>query len=336
MISAISIQLSAIRKKLKMRIIFFGSSDFALPSLRALLENGENIICVVTQPDRKKGRHLKQSYTPIKEFAVNSNLCVYQPEKASSNEARDFIVKFPCDLFVVIAYGQILSRELLDIPSIMPLNVHASFLPFYRGAAPINRAIIDREKETGITIIKMTACMDAGPIIMQEKIAIAKDDDFFSLERRLSLEAAGLLIRCLSAIRNNDYTLALQDESKITFAAKLKKQDGLIDWNLPAVEIDSRIRGCIGWPGAFTYYKGKLLKIFKVRVSHLENLEVCPLPGKIAGVFKGGIAVITGKDILSIEELQLEGKRRMQALEFIAGNQIEKGEMFGIKACVYG
>ncbi|MCM8801498.1 MAG: methionyl-tRNA formyltransferase, partial [Candidatus Omnitrophica bacterium] len=248
-----------------MKIIFFGSSQFGEPSLRAIVENNYKVICVVTQPDRKKARGLKSLPTPIKQVAMDLGFLVYQPERINTVEAVNFLKDLNADLFVVIAYGQILSEEILNIPKIFSLNVHASLLPKYRGAAPVNWAIIKGEKTTGITIIKMTEKMDAGPIIFQESIDILEQDDAVSLGQKLSLLSARLLIKTLRDIQKNNYQFIPQDEAKVCFAPRLKKEDGRINWDEPAIKINNLIRGCMGWPGAFTYYKGRRLKIYKAK-----------------------------------------------------------------------
>jgi len=269
--------------------------------------------------------------TAIKMVAEEPNLKIYQPELINTSQALSLLEDLKPDLFVVIAYGQILSQEILDIPKIFSINVHASILPQYRGAAPINWAIINGEKTTGITVIKMVKGMDAGPIILQKEIEINEDDTAIILEEKLSYLAAELLLTTLASIEDNNYKLTPQNQDNITFAPKLKKEDGRIKWNIPAQEIRNLIRGCISWPGAFTYYNGKLLKIYKAKVFPSTHLLAFPSPGEIIDVSKEGITVVTGKDNLIIEELQIEGKRRMKAEEFIAGHKICIGEIFNKK-----
>lgn len=314
-----------------MNIIFFGSSQFAVPTLKALLETAHKISCVVTQPDRQKGRGLHFEGTAVKTTAEAGGLKVYQPTSVNVMEAVRFLKDLNPDLFIVISYGQILSQEVLDIPKIFSLNIHASLLPKYRGAAPINRALIKGEKATGITIIKMTQKMDAGAIIMQKELGIEDDDTAITLEDKLSKISAELLVMSLNPIENNTYALLAQDEKEASFAGKLKKEDGLIKWDKPACSIHNLVRAVLVWPGAFTYHKGKLLKIYKTRVIPLSRYPVVPSPGKIMEVSKDGVVVATGKDYLSIEELQLEGKRRMKVEEFIAGHKIFAGEILGKK-----
>lgn len=320
-----------------MNIVFFGSGQFGLQSLKALGVCGHEVRCVVTQPDTKKGRGLKLNKTPIKEFAQLFGLDIYQPEKINTSPSADFLKKLSPDLFIVIAYGQILSQDILNIPKIMAINVHSSLLPHYRGAAPINWAIINGERETGVTIIKMAEEMDAGDIILQKKININAEDNFLTLENKLELLSQELLLETLDLIGNNNYKLTPQDETKKTFAPKLKKEDGLIKWQNSAISIYNQIRGCLNWPSAFTYYKGKILKILKAKVFQMNVLSMGQLdfteeriiPGQITAISKHGIFVAAGRDILAIEELQIEGGRKMTTSEFIAGHKIQKGETLG-------
>jgi len=303
-----------------MKIIFFGSSHFAIPALEGLISNKHKVLCVVTQPDKKKGRHLHLGVTDVKATALGANLKVFQPEDVNSAKSVEFLKSLDADLFVIVAYGQILSQEILDIPKVFPLNIHASLLPKYRGAAPINWAIIRGEDLTGVTIMQVTRKMDSGPIILQEKIEILGSDDAVSLELKLRDLGAGLLLKAIPLIKSENYKFVRQDEKKVTFAPKLKKSDGLIHWDRPAEEIVNLICGVVPWPSAFTHYKGKLLKIFKARV--IDNLDPCNPPGKIMNISREGIIVATGQKALLIQELQIEGKRRMTAEEFISGHKI--------------
>ncbi len=314
-----------------MNIVFFGSSRFAAPVLKALLTSRHKVTCVLTQPDRQKGRGLHFAGTVIKTIASESGIRIYQPYNVNDSDTIKFLKDLNPDLFVVIAYGQILSSAILSIPKVFSINLHASLLPKYRGAAPINWAIIKREKITGITVIKMTKEMDAGPIIQQKEIEISNDDTSITLEDKLSHFAAQLLLASLNSIEDNNYNLIPQDENNVSFAPKLKKEDGRIDWNKPACDIYNLIRGCISWPGAFTYYKGKLLKIYKARVSSQVRKFASSNPGEILEASKEGIVVFTGKGNIIIEELQIEGKRRMRVEEFIAGHKILPREILGQK-----
>jgi methionyl-tRNA formyltransferase len=317
----------------RMNIIFFGSDSFSVPCLRSLIASGHKISCVVTQPDKKKGRGLSLSSTPVKDLAKKAGLLLYQPDKINTLQALNYLKSLNPDLFLVIAYGHILSKSVLDVPGKFALNIHASFLPAYRGAAPINWAIIKGEKSTGITLIKMCEKMDAGPVISQKKVDITNEDTAVSLEEKLSALAAGLLPDILRLIEDDSYQLIPQDEERISFAPKLKKDDGLINWNKSAVEIYNLIRGSFPWPGAFTYYRGKRLKICRAEVVRLSGYPAMPagrqvirLPGGIAEVSKNGIVVACGNDNLLIKELQMEGKRIMQAQDFISGHKICAGD----------
>lgn len=313
-----------------MNIVFFGSSKVAVPPLLALIARDENISCVVTQPDRKKGRGLHYEGTAVKTAAQEAVLEIYQPEDINTEEAIKFLKSLNPDLIIVISYGQILSKKILEIPKIFAINAHASILPKFRGAAPINWAIIRGEKTTGITIMKMSEKMDTGPIILQHTVDIGEDDTSTILEGKLSEAAAQVLTEALDSLKNNDYKLMLQDDSLSSYAPKLKKQDGLIDWQAGARDINNLIRGCIDWPGAFTYCGGKLLKIYKAKV-HKPYVSIRPKPGQIIRVGREGITVATGTDDLIIEELQLEGKRRMQAWDFVLGHKIKIGEILSKK-----
>lgn len=314
-----------------MKIIFFGSSHFAVPALEALIKSDDEVCCVVTQPDKKKGRHLHLDCTDVKVAAKQAGLEVFQPEDINSLKAQEYLKRYLSDLFVVVAYGQILSQEILDIPKIFALNLHASLLPKYRGAAPINWAIIHGEETTGLTIMRVIRKMDSGPILMQKKVAIGACDDSIILEDKLRRFGAELLLEALKEIKNSTYKLTDQDEKKAVFAPKLKKDDGYIDWARPAAEIYNLVRGSLPWPGAFTYYKGKLLKIYKVRCLEGFKPQGAFRSAEVAEVSKDEIIVLTGKGALAIEELQPEGARRLSAKEFIIGHKIKGRDVFGKK-----
>jgi methionyl-tRNA formyltransferase len=232
------------------------------------------------------------------------------------------------DVFVVIAYGQKLSQQVLDIPAVMPLNIHASLLPAYRGAAPINWAVINGDKLTGVTLMKVSFRMDTGPVLLQKSCEIHENDTAAILTDKLSVDAAEILIEGLSRIALKDYKLVDQDGSKATYAPKLKRSDGLINWNKPASAIVNHVRGCSPWPGAFTYYKGRALKIHKAsNVSYTGSDTVSP--GQIVHISKDGIVVCARQGSVLIESLQMEGKRVISAAEFIAGYKVCAADIFG-------
>lgn len=313
-----------------MDIVFFGSSNFSLPFLEGILTSRHHILAVVTQPDRPKGRHLKVSHTPVKELALENNLKVYQPKSINTKQASEFLEALKPDLFVVVAYGEILSEKILKIPKNFAINVHASLLPKYRGAAPINWAIINGETKTGITIIKMDEGLDTGAIILQRSVNIAEDDNAETLEAKLTQLGRGLLLEALENLAENHFSLTPQDESKgASPAPKFKKEDGIINWSKSASSIRNLIKGLCGWPNAFTFYRGKQLKIFKAKIicSDLRTYS----PGEVTRATKEGILVAAGRDNLLIQDLQLEGKRRMKVEEFISGHKICTGEKLGNK-----
>jgi len=313
-----------------MRIVFFGSAHFAVPSLEALIKSTHEIACVVTQPDKQKGRHLQVSGTNVKSTAVLAKLKIFQPENIKSQESVNFLKSLNADLFVIVAYGQMFSQEVLDIPKIMPINIHASLLPRYRGAAPINWAIINGDKKTGVTIIYVTFKMDSGPVITRKEVKIEDKDTSVTLEEKLRGCGADLLMDTLKIIDSRNYRLVEQDEDNVILAPKLKKEDGLIDWGSRAVDIHNQIRGALPWPGAFSGYRGKILKIFQSDVLPLfPNHQ--PVPGELVRAGKAGIIVACGRGFLEIKELQLEAGKRMPAQNFIIGHKLITGERLGIK-----
>ncbi len=314
-----------------MKIVFFGSSDFSLASLQALQQKHE-VLVVYTQPDRKKGRNLLLSQTPVKIYAQEQNLTIFQPEVVSSPEVIEQLSNFNADLFVVVSFGQKLSNQVLDIPKQLCLNVHSSLLPIWRGAAPINYAIINGDKFSGVTIMKMNEQMDGGDMLLTKSIEI-NDDDAVVLFQKLAVLGAEVLIEAIDLIEKNQAKFTPQDKSKVTVAKKLKKEDGLIDWNDSAVCIYNKVRGLLPWPCAFTHYKNKSLKILKTKIVELNEAEAADnIPGCIIKIEKQeGIVVGTGTQCLLIEDLQLEGKKAMKAYDFVIGHKVQVGDIFVIK-----
>ncbi len=308
-----------------MRIVFFGTAEFAVPSLCSLAESRHLVVAVVTQPDRKKGRGLVISPPPIKIAALKYNLSVYQPQILSEPKLIDYLKSLEPEVFVVVSYGQILKKEILSLPSFCAINLHGSLLPKYRGAAPINWAIICGETKTGLTIIKMDEYIDRGDIILQEEIDIENDDTAVSLSQKLSVVGADLLLKAIELIEGGKVSFIAQDKTSTSYAPRLKKSDGLINWDSPAAEIRNRVRGLVPWPCAYSYYKGKLLKIWRGEVKSGLSAE----PGRILEISKEGILVACGKDNLLIKELQLEGARRMSSEQFIIGHKIDLGYKLG-------
>jgi methionyl-tRNA formyltransferase len=312
-----------------MNIIFFGSSDFAIPSLRAILASGHKISALVTQPDRKRGRHLKVSSPPTKVLAVSQNIPIYQPADASSPESIEYLRNLKADIFVVVSFGQILRKGLLDAPKLCSINLHGSLLPKYRGAAPINRAIMAGERRTGATVMRMNEKMDAGDIILKKALDIGEDDTAITVGEAVSEMGSGLLLEAIDLVETGKARFERQDESAATYAPKLKKADGLIDWNLAASEIRDRVRGLLPWPGAYTRYRGKILKVLRARICDLPSDGGYLQPGEVADIRDDkAIVVKTSSGGLAITHLQLEGKKPLDAASFLRGHGMEKGESF--------
>lgn len=306
------------------RIIFMGTPDFAVPSLKALIDAGHDILAVVTRPDRPKGRGRVLAMPPVKEEALRYGIKVLQPEKINDKGFVKDLKAFVPDIVVVVAYGKILSGSIIDMPPKGCINLHASLLPKYRGAAPINWAIINGEGESGITTMLMDRGMDTGSILMAEAVPIGIDDTSAVLHDILKEKGARLLVRTLDLLSRDAITAIPQDDSKATYAPMLKKEDGRIDWKKGADEVRNLIRGLYPWPGAFTNWNEKVLKILEgsVRPVHVNDR-----PGMICAVDENGIEVATNNGIFIIKELQPANKSRMTAAEFIKGYSIGTGQI---------
>lgn len=301
-----------------------------MPFLPVLLKAGHKVLCVVTQPDKYRGRGLRLAGTEVKDEALKYNLAVYQPENINSAESAEFLRKQNADLFVVVAYGQILSDAVLALPGKIAVNIHASLLPKYRGAAPINWAIINGESASGVTAMKMATKMDAGPIILQEKVSIGHDDTAITLGEKLIQAGISVLLSAIDLIAESRYSLIPQDDKAATFAPSLKKENGLIDWNKPANEIHNLVRGCVKWPGAFSHFNGKIIKIYSAVIA-VSSFSQKYRPGEIIECSKEGILAACGSGSLLIRELQPEGRRIMGAADFVSGYRIKAGQSFGKK-----
>jgi len=313
-----------------MNIVFFGTAEFAIEPLEALLGSAHKVLAVVTQPDRPRGRNLKLSPPPTKAPALSKNIPVFQPLDASGAEAVKYLKGLNADLFVVIAFGQILRKNILSIPKVYAINLHGSLLPKYRGAAPTNWAIINGDKTSGVTVIKMNERMDEGDILLKREIAIEPDDTNITLNEKLSSSGADALLEAIGLIEKNAAVPEKQDESKVTYAPKLKKEDGLIDWKEPAAVIHNKVRGLLPWPGAHTVYNGKVLKILKTEAADSPEYDIGA--GEVADIIKDrGIVVRTGSGNLVIKYLQLEGKKDMDADSFTRGHKISIGYKFNSK-----
>jgi len=312
-----------------MRIVFFGTSEFAIPSLKAILGSKHEVVAVVTQPDSKKGRALKLSPSPVKVIAVSHSIPVYQPVNASSSESIGYLKGLGADLFIVISFGQILKEDVLNIPRLFAINVHGSLLPKWRGASPTNRAIIAGERSTGVTVIKMNARMDEGDIILKEEIGIECEDTNITLSEKLSELGASVLLKTVELIdaKGKNLPVVKQHSSLVTIAAKLKKSDGLINWKEPAAVIHNKVRGLLPWPGAYTGYEGRVLKILKTEL--VKDIFPDQSPGEVVAASAiDGIVVKTGFGAISIKFLQPEGKKEMDSGSFLLGHRITKGYQF--------
>jgi methionyl-tRNA formyltransferase len=299
-----------------------GTPDFAVPSLKALFENGYNVLMVVTQPDRPKGRGRKVIPPPVKEAAQSFGYDVIQPVSIKDKDFFDTIVRLKPDIFIVVAYGHILPRNILAIPKTGVINLHASLLPKYRGSAPIQWAIINGEKETGVTTMLLDEGMDTGDILLSSKAKITKVDTSATLHDRLSVLGADLLIKTLKAFENNDINPIAQDHTNATYAPLLKKGDGRIVWEKNAEHIASFIRGVTPWPGAFTFQDNKRLKIFSAKPI---SVEVNESPGTVVKGFPDELRIATGKGALSVIEIQGASGKRLLIKDFLMGNQMPPG-----------
>ena len=316
-----------------LKIIFMGTADFGEPFLEKLVDIKENQVMVITQPDRPQGRGRKILPTPIKKIALNKGLEVFQPENINDEESTKKIKEFNPDIILVVAYGQILSGHILNIPKIGCINIHGSLLPKYRGAAPINRAIINGEKETGITFMFMKEKVDTGEIIFQEKIDILPDETCGELYNRLSDLSARSLPKLLEKIKSGKIERIPQDNKLATFARKMNKEDGKIDWNDKGEKVYNLIRGTIPFPGAFTYYKGRKLKITLVRFldDYQDEADTgSPKPGRVVKTEKDSILISTkDKGIIKILKLVPAGSKELTANQFVNGYKIKVGEVLG-------
>jgi methionyl-tRNA formyltransferase len=314
-----------------MRIVFMGTPEFACPTLKVLIERGEQVVAVVTQPDRPKGRGQQTLATPVKLLALEHGIPVLQPMKVRHPDAIEEIRALKPDLIVVVAFGQILPKALLEIPTCGCINVHASLLPRYRGAAPLNWCIINGEAETGVTTMLMDVGLDTGDMLLKRTTPIDPDEDTSSLHNRLSGIGAELLAETIDLAAQGLLAPKKQDDALTCYAPMLKKEDGLIDWGKDAPGIKNLVRGMTPWPGAYTYLDDKLIKVYRV-----QSASGSGGPGEVLAAGRDGIEVACGEGSVLIYELQLEGKKRLPAAEFLAGCKLAPGAVLGKKGLLVG
>ncbi len=319
-----------------MRVVFMGTPDFAVGALEAILQAGHQVAAVVTQPDKPKGRGKEIQMTPVKACAVSHGIPVFQPVKVKEKEAVETLQEYNADIFVVAAFGQILSEEILSMPKYGCVNIHASLLPRYRGAGPIQWAIINGEEKSGVTIMQMDKGLDTGDMLLKEEVAIEPKETGDSLHDKLAEAGARLIVEALAKLERGELVPEKQKEEESCYAKRLQKSMGRIDWQQSAKKLDCLIRGLLSWPGAYTVLRGKNLKIWEVEA--IEEPENVPegmalpaelshaMPGIVVGVEREAFYVKTGEGILKILAVQPEGKKRMPVREFLLGYQVKAGE----------
>lgn len=307
-----------------LRIIFMGTPDFACPTLSALIASPHTVTDVFTQPDRPKGRGQQLAPPPVKTLALTHNIPVHQPRRVRAPEVIEQIRKQAPDLIVVIAFGQILPQTLLDIPRLGCINVHASLLPQYRGAAPLNWCLMNGETVTGVTTMLMDAGLDTGPMLLKAKTPIHADDDIRSLHDRLSELGASLLITTIEQLLHGTLVPIPQDDQESSYAPLLTKEHGLINWQSDAHSIQNQIRALAVWPGSYTFVQGSMLKVYASQV-----LTGHGAPGEVLAAGKEGLEVACGNGSLLITELQAAGSKRLNAAAYLAGHPIDCGTLLG-------
>ncbi|MBE5905408.1 MAG: methionyl-tRNA formyltransferase [Lachnospiraceae bacterium] len=318
-----------------MKVIFMGTPDFAVPSLEKLIESKHEVVLVVTQPDKPRGRGNQVSFSPVKEVAVKAGIPVFQPDRIKTAESVAYLKEFDADVIVVVAFGQILSKEILDMPRYGCVNVHGSLLPKYRGAAPIQWAVLNGDKVSGVTTMRMDEGLDTGDIMMKEEYVLAEDETAGSLFDRLMECGARLLLETLQALEDGSVTYTPQNHEAATKTRLITKDMGHLDFDQTAEEIERFVRGMSPWPSAHTRLSGKTLKVWKCKVADAQEDERCKehaaadcATGEVVLVDKQHIFVKTGEGFLRLDEIQLEGKRRMSCEEFLRGYRVEERTSF--------
>lgn len=304
------------------RIVFMGTPEFAVPALKNLYRSGHKVLQVVTQPDRPKGRGKTVVFPPVKEAAMELGCPIIQPQSIRTQDFCDVMTRLDPDIFVVAAYGHVLPQQILAIPRLGAINIHASLLPKYRGAAPIQWAVINREVETGVTLMLMDKGLDTGDMLLSASVPILSDDTSGSLHDRLALLGADLLIQTLNYYEIHRKSAIPQVHEQASYAPLLKKEDGHLDWRQPADELEARIRGLTPWPGAFCFYNGKRIKIYRACQKPIVTMES---PGTVLKGFSNELTVATGRHALVIQELQGDSGKRLSVQDFLRGHPISLG-----------
>ncbi len=309
-----------------MKIVFMGTPDFALASLDKLIDGGYEIAAVVTQPDRPKGRGKKLTPPPVKERALGAGLRVLQPERVKDSGFIEALKELSPDIIIVVAYGQILPEEIINLPAMGCINVHASLLPKYRGAAPINWCIINGESRTGVTTMYMDKGMDTGDILLQRETEIGENETAGELHDRLAALGADLLLETLEGLQRNEVERKAQDHSAATYAPQLDRETGRVDWNSDAKSIYNLIRGTNPWPGCYTVYKGERMKLWEAKVLEQKSRGTA---GKVLEAGHGGMLVQAGSGTLLVTKIQMPSSRVMTVDEYLRGNSLETGYILG-------
>jgi len=316
-----------------MKIVFMGTPDFAVGALKALYEAGHEIVLVVTQPDKPKGRGKEMAESPVKIAAKERNIPVFQPVKIRLPESVEYLKEYPADVFVVAAFGQILTKEILEMPKYGCINIHASLLPMYRGAAPIQWVILNGEKEAGVTIMQMDEGLDTGDMLLSESIPLESDETGDSLHDKLSELGAGLIVKALKLLEEGNLPRIRQPEGPLFYAKMLKKEMGKLDFSKDAEELERYIRGLYSWPGAYTLYNGKVLKILPAPGLTAEggernNVQGIIKPGTVSAVEKDSFTVACANNtFLTVTKVKAEGKKEMSVHDFLLGNRMEVGDI---------
>ncbi len=311
-----------------MRIIFMGTPDFSVGTLEALCDAGHDIVLAVTQPDKPKGRGKAMQFSPVKEAALARGIEVFQPEKVRNPECVKFLTNLKPDVIVVVAFGQILPKDILELPPYGCINVHASLLPKYRGAAPIQWAVIDGEAVSGVTTMRMDEGLDTGDMILKEEVVLSKKETGGSLFEKLSSVGAKLCVETLDALADGSAVFTPQNHEAATKVGLIHKKFGLVDWHKSAAEIERLIRGLNPWPSAYTTLGGKTLKLWDATVCEGRTDAPC---GTVVSVSKDAFFVQTGEGVLQLNEVQLEGKKRMACDAFLRGFSLKEGEILGVE-----